>query len=110
MNAVVNAEVVESGRARVLDVDRIAHLEPPLAALRRRFAGRYPVDPFGLDPQIADLTVPLFEAAVDATEAAIVNALLAARTMTGRDGITAHALPHDRLREVMARYGRAADG
>ena len=58
------------------------------------------------DPHIT----PLFEAAVDATEAAIVNALLAARTMTGRDGITAHALPHDRLREVMARYGRAADG
>ena len=29
-------------------------------------------------------------------------------TMAGRDGITAHALPHDRLLEVMARYGRAA--
>ena len=26
--------------------------------------------------------------------------------MTGRDGITAHALPHDRLLEIMARYGR----
>ncbi len=49
---------------------------------------------------------PLFRAAVEATEAAIVNALLAARTMTGRDGITAHALDHERLLEVMARYGR----
>jgi D-aminopeptidase len=49
---------------------------------------------------------PLFEATVEATEEAIVNALLAAQTMTGRDGVTAHALPHDRLREVMARYGR----
>ena len=49
---------------------------------------------------------PLFEATVEATEEAIVNALLAAETMTGRDGITAHALPHDRLREVMERYGR----
>jgi D-aminopeptidase len=49
---------------------------------------------------------PLFQAAVEATEAAIVNALLAARTMTGRDGITAHALDHDRLLDVMARYGR----
>ena len=49
---------------------------------------------------------PLFQAAVEATEAAIVNALLAARTMTGRDGITAHALDHDRLFDVMARYGR----
>ena len=39
-------------------------------------------------------------------EAAIVNALLAAETMTGRDGITAHKLDHDRLLEIMARYGR----
>jgi D-aminopeptidase len=49
---------------------------------------------------------PLFQAAVEATEAAVVNALLAARTMTGRDGITAHALDHERLLEVMARFGR----
>jgi len=49
---------------------------------------------------------PLFQAAVEATEAAIVNALLAAETMTGRDGITAHRLDHDRLVGVMARYGR----
>jgi D-aminopeptidase len=49
---------------------------------------------------------PLFHAAVEATEAAIVNALLAAETMVGRDGITAHALDHDRLLDVMARYGR----
>jgi D-aminopeptidase len=49
---------------------------------------------------------PLFQAAVEATEAAIVNALLAAETTVGRDGITAHALDHERLIEVMARYGR----
>jgi D-aminopeptidase len=49
---------------------------------------------------------PLFKATAEATEAAIVNALLAAATMTGRDGITAHALDHDRLLDVMARYGR----
>jgi D-aminopeptidase len=49
---------------------------------------------------------PLFEATVEATEEAIVNALVAADTMTGRDGITAHRLPHDRLVEVMRRYGR----
>jgi D-aminopeptidase len=48
----------------------------------------------------------LFLAAVEATEEAIVNALVAAETMTGRDGITAHALPHDRLVEVMAAAGR----
>jgi len=49
---------------------------------------------------------PLFEATVQATEEAIVNALVAAETMVGRDGITAHRLPHDRLVEVMRRYGR----
>jgi D-aminopeptidase len=48
----------------------------------------------------------LFDGVIEATEEAIVNALVAAETMTGRDGTTAHALPHDRLLEVMARYGR----
>jgi 1-acyl-sn-glycerol-3-phosphate acyltransferase len=48
----------------VLDVDRIARPEPLLTALRRRASGRYPVDPFGLDPQLADLCVPVFDAAV----------------------------------------------
>jgi D-aminopeptidase len=50
---------------------------------------------------------PLLEAAAEATEAAIVHALLAAETMTGRDGITAHALDHNRLMEVMRAHGRA---
>jgi D-aminopeptidase len=49
---------------------------------------------------------PLFEATAEATEEAVVNALLAAETMTGRDGITAHALDADRLVEVMAAHGR----
>jgi D-aminopeptidase len=49
---------------------------------------------------------PLFEATVEATEEAIVNALVAAETMAGRDGHTAHRLPHDRLVEVMRRHGR----
>jgi D-aminopeptidase len=49
---------------------------------------------------------PLFQATVEATEAAVVNALLSAETLTGRDGVTAHALDHDRLLDVMARYGR----
>ncbi len=48
----------------------------------------------------------IFDAVIEATEEAIINALVAAETLTGRDGITAHALPHDRLIEVMARYGR----
>ena len=48
----------------------------------------------------------LFDGVIEATEEAIINALVAAETMTGRDGVTAHALPHARLLEVMARYGR----
>ncbi len=40
---------------------------------------------------------PLFHATVQATEEAIVNALLAAETMDGADGLRVHALPHDRL-------------
>jgi D-aminopeptidase len=58
---------------------------------------------------VADrLMDPLFDVTIDATEEAIVNALVAAPTMVGRDGVTAHALPHDRLLETMARYGRPA--
>jgi D-aminopeptidase len=49
---------------------------------------------------------PLLEGVAEATEEAIANALLAAETMTGRDGITAHALDHDRLRAVMRAHGR----
>ena len=49
---------------------------------------------------------PLFQAAVEAVEAAVVNALLAAESMVGRDGITAEAIDHDRLLDIMARYGR----
>jgi D-aminopeptidase len=52
---------------------------------------------------------PLFEAVVQATEEAVVNALVAAETMVGRDGHKVLALPHDRLREVLARYNRLAD-
>jgi D-aminopeptidase len=47
---------------------------------------------------------PLFYAVIEATEEAIVNAMVAAETMTGRDGTTAHRLDHDRLVEIMSRY------
>lgn len=53
-----------------------------------------------------DRITPLFEATVFATEEAIVNALIAAQTMTGRDSNTVHALPHERLREILRKYGR----
>ena len=49
---------------------------------------------------------PLFEAVADAVEEAILNALVAAETMIGRGGLVAHALPHDRLRTALAKYGR----
>jgi D-aminopeptidase len=49
---------------------------------------------------------PLYEATVQATEEAIINALLAARTMTGANYLRVPALPHDRLREVLLRYHR----
>jgi L-aminopeptidase/D-esterase-like protein len=49
---------------------------------------------------------PVFDATVQATEEAIVNALVAAETMTGADGHRAVALPHDRLRDVLKKYNR----
>jgi D-aminopeptidase len=77
---------------------------------------RLPRTSFRADPRVTvdlralnDFAIgALFDATIEATEEAIVNALVAAATMTGRDGITAHALPHDRLLETMARFGRPA--
>jgi len=53
-----------------------------------------------------DAMTALFRAAAEATEEAILNALCRAETMTGRGGTTAHALPLDRLQEVMRSYRR----
>jgi D-aminopeptidase len=52
-----------------------------------------------LDPTCMD---GLFQAAVEATEEAILNALIAAQTMVGRKGRTAHALPLDALARILA--------
>jgi D-aminopeptidase len=49
---------------------------------------------------------PLFEATVQATEEAVVNAMVAAQDMTGVDGHHVRALPHDQLRAILARYNR----
>lgn len=49
---------------------------------------------------------PFFLATIQATEEAIVNALVAAKTMTGVNGHTVHALPHDRLRDILRKYNR----
>ncbi len=48
----------------------------------------------------------LFDATVEATEEAIINALVAAETMTGRNGNRMTALPHDRVRETLEKYNR----
>jgi len=53
-----------------------------------------------------DALDPLFEATVQATEEAIVNAMVAADTMVGVDGHTAIGLPHDRLKEALAKFGK----
>ncbi|HJU74809.1 MAG TPA: P1 family peptidase [Gemmatimonadaceae bacterium] len=49
---------------------------------------------------------PLFWATVQATEQSILNALLAADTMTGANYLRVYGLPHDRLLEAMRKYGR----
>ncbi len=52
---------------------------------------------------------PLFEATVQATEEAIINALVAGKTMTGADGNTVYALPHERVQQILRRYNRLQD-
>jgi L-aminopeptidase/D-esterase-like protein len=52
---------------------------------------------------------PIFTATVEGTEEAIVNALVAAETMTGASGRTVIALPHDRLRDTLRRQGQLAE-
>jgi D-aminopeptidase len=49
---------------------------------------------------------PLFSATIDATEEAVVNAMLAAQTMTGVDGIRSFGLPGDRVVAAMRKYNR----
>jgi D-aminopeptidase len=70
----------------------------------------------GCDPQRSDAAPsdvkvlpnlalsPLFEAAIDATEEAIVNALVAAEASTGAHSLHFPRLPHDRVREILARH------
>ena len=50
-----------------------------------------------------DLMDPIFTAVVQATEEAVVNALVDNDSMTGRDNHRVEALPHDRIREIMKR-------
>jgi D-aminopeptidase len=75
-------------------------------------ANRITASDFGATPPLTQTVTmlsdgyidALFDAVVEATEEAILNALLGAATMTGRDGHTAHALPAERLVEVLGRH------
>ena len=49
---------------------------------------------------------PIFLATVQATEEAVVNAMVAAETMKGINDLEVIGLPHDRLREVLKKYNR----
>ena len=62
--------------------------------------------PSSISP-IANLDIdPLFQGATEAAEEAIVNAMVAAKTMTGIDGTRVYGIPHDELRAVLKRYNR----
>jgi D-aminopeptidase len=52
---------------------------------------------------------PLFDATVQATEEAVINALVAADTMVGVNNHRVIGLPHDRLRDVLRKYNRLSD-
>ncbi|HEV2865498.1 MAG TPA: P1 family peptidase [Allosphingosinicella sp.] len=56
-----------------------------------------------------DLLTPLFEAGTQATEEAVVNAMVAAETMEGVDGVRVPRLPHEQLRTILRRYGRLTE-
>jgi D-aminopeptidase len=64
-------------------------------------------------PQLAmlpnDRMNPLFDAVVQATEEAILNAMYAAETMVGSDDHKVEALPVDRVREILKKYNRLAE-
>ncbi len=67
----------------------------------------------GKEAKVANVTMlpnelidPIFAATVQATEEAIINAMIAAETMTGINGNTVYAIPHERLKQIMKKYNR----
>jgi L-aminopeptidase/D-esterase-like protein len=59
-----------------------------------------------VSPESTDVLNALFQAVVEATEESVLNALTRAETMTGINGNRVHAIPYDRLKAVMTKYGR----
>jgi len=68
------------------------------------------VHPSAVTPLASDNLDPVFKAVVEATEESVVNALVAAQTMTGIDGYRFYSLPHTQLRSILQRYGRLEGG
>lgn len=62
--------------------------------------------PSPITPVASAAIDPIFQATVQATEEAIVNALVAARTMDGANGTRVYGLPHEELRSILKRYNR----
>jgi len=70
-------------------------------------AGRVPTPEIASVQMLANERLsPLFKATVQATEEAIINVLVAAEDMTGQNGNTRYAIPHERLRDVLRKYRR----
>jgi L-aminopeptidase/D-esterase-like protein len=76
------------------------------SADKQSSGGANPLRQFTMLPN--DSLDPIFLATVQATEEAVVNAMVAAETMKGIDDHEVIALPHDRLREVLKKYNRLA--
>jgi L-aminopeptidase/D-esterase-like protein len=62
-----------------------------------------------LDMLPNDLMNPLFAATIQATEEAIINAMIAAETMTGVDNHKVSAIPHKLLKQVLKKYNRLVE-
>jgi L-aminopeptidase/D-esterase-like protein len=59
-----------------------------------------------ISPESTATLNPLFQAAVEATDESVINALTKAETMTGINGNRVYAIPYDRLSAAMSKYGR----
>ncbi len=66
-------------------------------------------EPVRLEMLSNDRMSSLFQATAEATEEAVVNAMVAGRTMVGINGNTVHGLPHDRLRAILEKYNRLGE-
>lgn len=94
------------GMARTGSIAGIGSGDIMVAFATGNLAEARPLEPMQVKMIGLHQITPLCEATAQATEEAIVNALVAAETMTGANGRTIEALPHDRLREVLRKYNR----